>query len=136
MAPCPDLVAQIMARDSEHTLTDQPMVGIGPVRGQGTESLCLCHGGTTPPADAVDGPQLPNRPQPVLGIIKPFRKLESLCPGRLQLGRGPSGVRQGCRKCCIKLHPAGRVPIPSGCVVSAPSPPKPSGTRATAGCKS
>src|ERR1700731_5309475 len=102
MAPCPDLVAQIMARDSEHTLTDQPMVGIGSVRGQSTESLCLCHGGTTPPADAVDGPQLPNRPQPVLGIIKPFRKLESLCPGGLQFGRSPSGVRQGCRKCCIK----------------------------------
>ena len=51
------------------------MVGIGPVGGQTTEPARLCQDGMTPPAGAVQKPQLPSCPQPVIGIIKRFREL-------------------------------------------------------------
>src|SRR4051794_22919836 len=53
MAPRVGLIAPIVVRDSEHTLAHQPMIGIGSVHGQSTETLSLGQGGTTPSADTI-----------------------------------------------------------------------------------
>ena len=89
MAPRAWLVAQIMLRDADHSLADQPIVrDRADARRQSTEPLRQVQSDAMPTAGGVKEPQAPERAQLVLGIVEALRDLKGLCPGRAGLGNG------------------------------------------------
>jgi hypothetical protein len=53
-APRARLVAEVMLRDPNQSLADQPIVRIGPLRRQGTKPLRQCQSGTMPSAGGLE----------------------------------------------------------------------------------
>jgi hypothetical protein len=85
MAPRAELIAEQMLRRADQPLADQPIVRIGPARGQGAEPLRHSQSTVKLTAVEVKDPQTPQRPQLVLGIVKAHRNLKNACPGRADL---------------------------------------------------
>jgi hypothetical protein len=69
-APRAGLVAEVMLRDADHSLAAQPIVRVGSLRGQCMKPLCRFESNAKPTAGGVMSPQAPQRPQPILGIVK------------------------------------------------------------------
>jgi hypothetical protein len=68
-----------------------------------------------PTAAVVISPQAPQRPQPVLGIVKALRNLEGPCVGHAGLGAGSTPtINQRCTHCGVELHLVARIPARSG----------------------
>src|SRR5215472_8820288 len=117
MAPRARLVAQIMLRDADHLLASQPIERLGAFRSENREPLRQGQSNAMPTARRVKEPKAPERAQPILGIIKAFRKLEGLCPGRANLGNNIGNLasvkcqRRAERR--VELHLAARVPARS-----------------------
>ena len=114
MAPRAEQIAQIILRRTDHSLADQAIVRIGPLRRQRIEPLSQCQSDAMLTAADVKGPQAPERAQLVLDVVKALRNLEGLCPDRADLGNGTSAIHQRCRKRGVELHLAARVPARSG----------------------
>jgi hypothetical protein len=89
MGPCALLVAQIMLRDADQSLTDQPIARVRPVRSQSAEPLRQCQGGGILTTADVKGPQLPERAKLVVGIVKTLRKFEGLVKAAAISGTAP-----------------------------------------------
>ena len=114
VAPRAEQIAQVILRRTDHSLADQPIVRVGPLRRQSIESLSQGQSDALLAAHYAKGPQAPERAQLVLGVTKALRNLEGLCPDRFDLGNGTSGIHQRCRKRGLELHLAARVPARSG----------------------
>ena len=114
MAPRAEQIAQVILRCADHSLADQAIVRVGPLRRQSIEPLSQGQSDAMLAAVDAKGPQAPERAQLVLGIVKALRNLEGLCPDRADLGNGTSGIHQRCRKRGVELHLAARVPARSG----------------------
>src|SRR5580704_11700284 len=60
-------------------------------------------------------PQAPQRPQPILGIVKALRNLKGPCVGYAGLGAGSTPtIKQRCSHCGAELHLVARIPARSG----------------------
>src|SRR6201987_324339 len=103
-----------MLRRTDHALADQVIVRVRPLRRQSIEPLCQGQTGAMLAADDAKAPQAPERAQLVLGVTEALSDLESLCPGRVDLGNGTSSINQRLRKRGLKLHLAARVPVCGG----------------------
>ena len=114
MAPRAEQIAQVILRRTDHSLADQAIVRVGPLRRQSIEPLSQGQSDAMLAADDAKGPQAPERAQLILGVTEALRNLEGLCPGRADLGNGTSGIHQRCRKRGVELHLAARVPARSG----------------------
>ena len=115
MAPRAGQVAEIMLRDADHSLADQPIVRVGSLRGQRMEPLRQFESNAMPTAGGVISPQAPQRPQPVLGIVKALRNLEGPCVGHADLGAGRTPtMNQRCAHRGVELHLVARIPARSG----------------------
>src|SRR5216683_7163992 len=68
-----------------------------------------------PTAGGVISPQAPQRPQPILGVVKALRNLEGPCVGHAGLGAGSTPtINQRCSHCGVELHIVARIPARSG----------------------
>ena len=68
-----------------------------------------------PTAGGVISPQAPQRPQPILGIVKALRNLKRPCVGDAGLGAGSTPtMHERCRHCGAELHLVARIPARSG----------------------
>src|SRR3954469_12745406 len=103
-----------MLRRTDHSLADQAIVRVGPLRRQSTEPLSQGQRDTLVAAADVKGPQAPERAQLVLGVTEALRNLEGLCPDLADLGNGAPGIHQRYRKRGVELHLAARVPVRFG----------------------
>ena len=116
MSPRAGLVAQKMLRRADHPLADEAIVWVGPLRSQSTEPLRQCKSGEMPTTGDVRDPQARKRAQLILGIFQAIGDLESLHPGRADLGNCSTSVTcQRCAQCGVELHLAARVPARCGC---------------------
>jgi hypothetical protein len=97
VAPRAEQITQVVLRRSEHSLADQAIVGVGPARRQSMEPLRQGQSGAMLAAVDAKTPQAPERAQLVLSVTQALRNLEGLCPGRVDLGSGISGIHQRCR---------------------------------------
>src|SRR5258705_4463587 len=67
-----------------------------------------------PTAGGVINPQAPERPQPILGVVKALRNLEGPCVGHAGLGAGSTPtINQRCTHCGAELHLVARIPARS-----------------------
>src|ERR1700693_161055 len=99
-----------MLRRTDHSLADQAIVRLGPLRRQSIEPLSQGQSDALLAAVDAKGPQAPERAQLVLGIVKALRDLKGLCPNLADLGNGTSGIHQRRAQCGEELHLALRVP--------------------------
>src|SRR6266542_3334655 len=68
-----------------------------------------------PTAGGVMSPQAPQRPQPILGIVKALRNLKDPCVGHAGLGAGRTPTKnQRCSHCAVELHLVAHIPARSG----------------------
>jgi hypothetical protein len=115
MAPRTWLIAQVMLRAADHSLADQSIADVGPVRSQSMESLRQCQSNGIPTPDDVKNPQAIERSQLVLGVIETLGYVKRPCPGRAGLvGSLASGVAQGRAQGGVELHFLARVLAQSG----------------------
>jgi len=115
MVPRVGQIAHVMLRCPDHSLTDPPIVQLGPRRRQSMEPLRQGQGdamvGT---ANVMRGPQAPERAQLVLHVTEAHGNLEGLCPGCADFGNATSGVRQRRAQRGEELHLAARVRAGTG----------------------
>jgi hypothetical protein len=114
MAPRAEQIAQVILRRTDHSLACQAIVRLGPLLRQRIEPLSQGQSDNLLAAVETEGPQAPERAQLVLGIVKAFRNLEGLRPGRADLGNSTPGIHQRCRKRGAEPHLAARVPTHPG----------------------
>src|SRR6476619_4487848 len=102
-----------MLRDADHSLAVQPIVRS--LRGRRIEPLRQFESNAIPTASGVIAPQAPQRPQPVLGIVKALRTLKGPCVGYAGLGAGstPKINQRGSHR-GAELHLVARIPALSG----------------------
>ena len=103
--PCTGLVSEEVERNAEHSIADRPVGWIGLVRSD-AEPLCQRERG--PEFCVVDatGPQPPERPQLIVGLVEALGEIERGCPGRPGLARRTPRVHQRPAKRCMQLHQA------------------------------
>ena len=96
MVPRVGQIAHVMLRCPDHSLTDPPIVQLGPRRRQSMEPLRQDQSDTmvAAAADVMRGPQAPERAQLVLHVTEAHGNIEGLCPGCADFGNATSGVRQ------------------------------------------
>src|SRR6266478_9927144 len=110
MAPCTDLVANIVFGRAKIVLAEQPIVRVRPTHCQIMEPLRKWQRSTVSTASGVIEIQAPESAQLVLGVAKALRNLECLRERGAHLGN--LGCR--CAQRGVQLHFLARVLGPSG----------------------
>ena len=119
MAPRAEQIAQVILRRTDHSLADQAIVRVGPLRRQSIEPSSQAQSDALLTAGDAKGPQAPERAQLVLGVAETLRNLEGLCPDRADLGNGTSGIHQRCRKRARGAASRGARPAPAPAAIAA-----------------
>src|ERR1700724_2950476 len=109
-----------MLRDPGQSVTDQPIVRVGPARRQATEPLRQCQSDAIPTTVEVKDPLAPERPQLVLCVLEAFGKLEGFVQGTSVSGRlGPLVyINDAPSAVCsfISRRASGRAPSPRAAI--------------------
>ena len=110
MAPCTDMVANIMFGDAHHALAEQPIVRIRPIHCQIMQLLRKWQRSKVSTGRGVVVVEAPKSAQLVLGIAKALRDFQYLGERRAHLG----GLQRWSAQRGEQPHALARVQGPSG----------------------